>query len=386
MTAHRLPERSWIFLILLYLFFIYLPLIISRSDSPESFIRGDSYYYRAIIVSLVEDGDLLVANNISADPLDGQLARGTGGLVPKHPILLSILSIPFYLLSGTPGLLLFNLFDCMILMVLLFKLNNLFFDPLISFLTTILYASATLFFDYAYSYSPDIFATVLLIGGLYMVLRDRYYLGAILLGLSIFAKLPNAPLVAVILLYAAFMILRRPAPDGHSTGAAGSKPVLLTTMAALFLIALLPFGYSNYILFGSPLVTGYQRTALASEDGIVVTVEHTAKFNQPLLKGIALSLFHPRNGILPTNPVLLLAFLGVARIRRIQPSTPAFLILLLCLIQFLLFAKYDEWFTSDFSNRFLMTFVALSSIFTSIFLSLLRQRASPESSIPPQTS
>jgi hypothetical protein len=162
MTTPRLPERSWTFIILLYLCLIYLPFIIARSDSPESFIQGDSYYYRAVIDSLSEDGDLLLANNISADPLNGQLAVGTEGFVPKHPIILPLVSMPFYLLFGSPGLLLFNILDCMLLIVLIFKLNCLFHPRIIAFTTTILYATGTLFLEYTYNYSPDVFATVLI--------------------------------------------------------------------------------------------------------------------------------------------------------------------------------------------------------------------------------
>ena len=354
--AMRSPSnKHWTFMILVYLCLIYLPLIISKSDNAESFIRGDSYYYRAIVVSLLEDGDLLLENNISADPLNGDLALGQEGLVPKHPILLPIISLPFYLWFGSPGLLLFNIFHCMVLMILVFKLNSLFYHRMISFITTILYATGTLFLDYTYSYSPDIFSTVLLLGGLYLVLRGRYYVGAALLGFSIFAKLPNAPLVGVIVLYVGFLILR-----GDSTNVSvsehfqGRVTVLITT-AAIFVIMLIPFLYTNYELFGAPFVTGYQRTAAAMANGEVVVVDHVGKFNQPLLKGIFVLLFDPRNGVIPTNPVLILAFLGVIWIRRIHSQDKIYLILLICLIQFLFFAKYDEWYMSDFSNRFLMT-------------------------------
>ena len=371
MTMHRLPDRSWTLIILLYLCLIYLPLIISRSDSAESIITGDSYYYRAVIDSLIQDGDLLLANNIPADPLNGQLALGKEGLVPKHPILLSLVSMPFYLLAGTPGLLLFNIFDCMILIVLLFKLNCLFYNRIIAFITTILYATGTLFFDYAYGYSPDIFSTVLLLAGLYLVLRGRFYVSAVLLGLSIFAKLPNALLVGVILLYVGFVIQRGDARNSDVKERFRKKVVVAITTLVIFMIALAPFAYTNYILFGSPFVTGYQRAAIAGADGKVLLFTQTSKFDQPLLKGIFLSLFDPRNGVIPTNPVLILAFSGVFWIKRIKPQDKTYLILLLCLIQFIFFAKYDEWYMSLFSNRFLMTFIALSSVFTGNFLNYL---------------
>jgi hypothetical protein len=374
MITHRLPDRSWMFIILLYLFTIYLPFIIARSDSTESFLQGDSYYYRAIIQSLLEDGDLLLANNGPADPLNGQLAVGKEGFVPKHPILLSVISLPFYFLFGTPGLLLFNLLDCMMLIMLIFKLNCLFFHRIIAFITTILYATGTLFLEYTYNYSPDVFSTVLFLAGLYLILGKRFYIGAALLGLSVFAKLPNAPLAGIILLYVGYLILRGDTTNDSANKSIQEKLVGIAITAVIFMLTLAPFAYTNYILFGSPFVTGYQRTAVAESNGEVLSIDHTGKFNQPLLQGIYLSLVHPRNGVIPTNPVVLLAFLGVFRIGRVNSQDKVYLILLICLIQFLLFAKYDEWFTSSFSNRFLMTFIALSSVFTSNFFSYLGQK------------
>ncbi len=376
MTTHRLPDRSWTYIILFYLCLIYLPFIISRSDSTESFLQGDSYYYRAVIDSVLKDGDLLLANNIPADPLNGQLAIGREGFVPKHPILMSLISMPFYFLFGTPGLLLFNVLDCMFLMLLIFKLNCLFYSRLIALITTLLYATATLFLDYTYNYSPDVFSTVLLLTALYLILRGRFYLGAVPLGLSVFAKIPNAPLAGVILLYAGFVLLKGNLTNDNIKERFRDKVAIAVTTAIIFIIALIPLAYTNYALLGSPFVTGYQTTAVAGADGQVLSVDHAGKFNQPLLRGIYLSLFDVRNGVILTNPVLILAFLGVFWIRRIKDQHKILLILLICLIQFLLFAKYDEWYTSHFSNRFLMTFIALSSVFTGNFLSYLSQRFS----------
>jgi len=372
MTTKLAPDRIWTLTILLFLCLIYPPLIISKSVTTGSFIQGDCYYYRAVIDSLLQDGDLLLANNVAADPLNGYLAVGREGLVPKHPIIMSLVSMPFYVLFETPGLLLFNVLDIIILIFLIFKLNCLFHDQSVALITTLLYATGTLFLDYVYNYSPDIFSTVLLLGGLYLVLRERYYIGALLLGLSIFAKLPNALLAAIILLYAGIAILR--GNISHEKKRFANKWTIIVTTAVIFLISLVPFAYTNYLLFGSPVVTGYQRMAEAGPNGEVISVNHADEFNQPLLKGVYQSLFDFRNGILLTNPVLALAFLGLFWIRKIKSQDKIVLILILCLVQFIFFAKYDDWSTSHFSNRFLMTFVALSSVFTSSFISYLSDK------------
>lgn len=370
MTTDRLSNKNLIFIILLYLCLIYLPYIISRTIAGDDFMKGDCYYYQAVIVSLVEDGDLLLENNIP-DPLGGQLAIGKEGLVLVHPIMMPLVSLPFYLLFGTPGLLLFNVLNSMILLILIFKLNGFFFDRIIAFIITILYATGTLLLDYVYNYSPDIFSSILLLGGLYLVLRERFYGGAVLLGLSIFAKIPNAPLVAVILLYAVWSIWRRKSINGDAKGEPRGKVAAIIATGAFFALALIPFFYTNYLQFGSPIVTGYQRMAIAGADGAVVSVDHLDMFNQPLLIGASRILFDIGNGILMTNPVLILAFIGASWIKKTRAQDGIYLILLICLIQFIMIAKYDAWSTSHFSNRFLMTFIVLSSVFASNFLSHL---------------
>lgn len=369
MNIQRIPGKFLFFALIVYLCLLYFPFVLAREAAGDEAIQGDSIYYRAMIVSMLEDGDLLLANNIAGNPLDGQLALGSAGLVPKHPILMPAVSLPFYALFGDSGLLLFNILSTLALILLIFLLNALFFERWLAALTTIIYATATLFLDYAYNYSPDVFASVLLLGGLYLVLRQRMYSGALLLGLSVFAKTPNALLAGPILLYALAAIWRN-----HGSVPRSRRLARMAIIAAMFLLALLPFLYTNYVLFGSPLVTGYQRAAVAGPNGQVQIDDHVAKFNQPLLHGIFQTLFDPRNGILPSNPVVLLALPGALWIGRSARREQLLLILALCLAQFLFFAKYDEWRASHFSNRFLMTSVALSSVFVANALRVLAER------------
>jgi hypothetical protein len=376
MPKIQLSNRHVILIIIVYLGSLYLPLVISRMAAKETYLKGDCYYYRAVIVSILEDGDLLLENNVK-EPLNGQLALGKDGLAPKHPILMSLVSLPFYVLFGNPGLLLFNIVNCMILAILIFKLNLFFHSRLIALIVTLLYATTTLFYDYAYNYSPDIFSTVLLLGGLYLVLKQRFYPGLALLGLSLFAKLPNAPLVALIGIYALFQIWRRdPAGEGRPVGM--PSPIGMTLIAgAVFLAALLPLAYANYALFGSPWITGYQVTAVAGPTpGQAVSVNHTVKFGQPLVEGIANVLLDPINGVLPSNLVVLLAIVGLASIKTSPRRNELYLIAALCLVQLLFFAKYDEWYTSHFSNRFMMSAIALSSVFAGFVLARLGNRFS----------
>jgi len=358
--------------------------VLSYTAAQLNFLKGDCYYYRAVVVSLIEDGDLLLANNISdiSYQLNQQLAVGKEGLVPKHPILMPLFSIPFYLLLKDKGLLLFNVVDCMILMVLIFKLNRLFFDGYIAFAVTALYATGTLFFDYVYNYSPDVFSTVLVLGGLYFVLRRKFYTGAFLLGLSVWAKIPNALLAGIGLSYVGFTIFFSGNGEQRATQATENsllkKVAIMATVVAVFVLALIPLLYTNYRLFGSPFVTGYQRMAVVGRaPGEILAISDTASFNQPLLKGVYLLLFDRYHGVIPTDPVVVLGFLGLFQLRRNGNQEKFYFLLAICLAQFLFFSKYDEQFASHFSNRYLMTFVAVSSVFTGSFLKYVTDKFLP---------
>jgi hypothetical protein len=257
-------------------------------------------------------------------------------------------------------------------------LNRLFFNEIVSLITAILYSTATLFFNYVYNYSPDVFSTVFVLAGLNLVLRDRYYFAAAALGLSVFAKLPNLPLAGIILTYAAVRILR-----GHDlSGLPPPSPLKrcrrVAGIGVLFLIAVAPFGITNQLLFGSPTVTGYQRTAVRGDAlGDIAIDDHVNKFNQPFLEGAFRLLFDPDSGLVTTNPILLVAFLGFVRMNRRANPGPLYLVIAVCIAQFLMFAKYDDWQTSEFSNRFLMTFVAGSSVLTAGYLEFVGKRIFP---------
>lgn len=370
-SAAWLSDRGLMVSLTGLLSLLYLAYIFLHPVDPDNFIRGDSYYYRATVISLVEDGDLFLENNVAKDPLNGQLALGVQGkLVPKHPILLPLLSLPFYLVGGSYGLLLFNLIATLGLILLLFKLNRLFFDPPIAFVTTLFYATGALFFNFSYNYSPDILATVLVLGGLYAIWRERRAWGVLLLGLSIFAKLTSLAPVGLIGLYLLGLIW----PHPGQTGQPNRWPALLK-LGLVFLLSLAPMLAANAYLFGSILTNGYQQTAIAgSGPGDILLVDHTSRFNQPLGPGLVRLLFDSSRGLIPTNPVLVLAFFGLFCLRRRDDRAPFYLIGAICLAQLLFFARYDEWNASHFSNRFLMVTVALSSIFAAGFLAWVRDK------------
>ena len=116
---------------------------------------------------------------------------------------------------------------------------------------------------------------------------------------------------------------------------------------------------------------------LGEVHGDIAIDDHVNKFNQPFLEGAIRLLFDPDSGLVTTNPILLVAFLGFVRMNRRANPGPLYLVLAICFVQFLMFAKYDDWQASEFSNRFLMTFVAGSSVLASGYLEFIAKRFLP---------
>src|SRR5262245_32252296 len=87
-----------------------------RGEAPgrldhRTFLIGDCAYYRATLVSLLEDRDLDVQNNLAnqRSPMSSNVSRGKHGqFYPKHPILLAVVALPFFAVGGDAGLLAFN--------------------------------------------------------------------------------------------------------------------------------------------------------------------------------------------------------------------------------------------------------------------------------------
>ena len=332
-----------------------------------SFLIGDCPYYASAAVSLLTDGDLDLKNQLKGglEVHQKQVALGLHGeWYPKHPILMSALSVPFYAALGVVGFLLFNLVVVGCLAGVIWALCRRHVTPSLATLSTMTLLAGTFLRAYAYNYSPDLFAALLFLGGLFLVLRERPLGGGFFLGMAVLAKITN---LFGLLIVAAFACCRMDRRQAFRL-AAGALPALL-------LLALI-----NSLMFGSPATTGYDRT-LVLVHGEAVTVSHRGFFDLPISEGVWGQLFSARTGLLPTSPALLLAVPGFFILLRRRPWE-GLLVLGLCEFTFLLFSTYRWWATSHYGNRFLMVPVALSAIplsltFDKARLALGRRRGSP---------
>ena len=83
-----------------------------------------------------------------------------------------------------------------------------------------------------------------------------------------------------------------------------------------------------------------------------------------------------QKGIVPTNPVILTSLLGLFFLSNLKLKRHFILFGAVALVQFVFFAKYDHWYTSHYSNRFLMTFVVMMSVFSGAFVQYVVRRLS----------
>ncbi len=78
--------------------------IIARGYDGGPYLRGDCPYYYATAISLLRDRDLDLSNQLPPSALSGNVALSKDGrIVPKHPILMPIVSAPFIEARGMPA-------------------------------------------------------------------------------------------------------------------------------------------------------------------------------------------------------------------------------------------------------------------------------------------
>ncbi len=320
-------------------------LAVWASFQGRTFLIGDCPYYAATAESLLRDGDWDLRNQLPGDlkTHEGFFALSKDErVVPKHSVLLPILSLPFFWLLGTKGFLLFNIAQTFLLVCGIMKLAGggvaARWLALVGYLTTP-------FLVFTYNYSPDVLGTALVVWSFHFALRERPALAGLLAGLAVWAKI-----------YLVFVL----APLALLILPMGWRKTVQCAVAAM--IAIAPMLWINTHLFGAPWVMGYDRDARITATGFAIT-EHYSRFNQPLLQGLMNLLFDPDLGMLRTAPLWFLWPLGVWFALRADRSRAGLLRTLALtsslLINLVFFARYDEWNASSYGNRFLFPALAI---------------------------
>jgi 4-amino-4-deoxy-L-arabinose transferase-like glycosyltransferase len=329
----------------------YLAVLEHRYDGID-YLRGDCPYYLYTATSLLQDGDLDLANQIPGGlsfHFDQVSLARDGRVVPKHPVAMPLASLPFVALFGRPGALVFNVVQMLVLVGVLYGLGRRVAEPPAAAIAAAATGTLTFLPHYVWNYSPDVFATLAVAAGILLLSADppspaRDAAGGLCLGIACAAK----PAVVWMVLAAGALLATR----GWRLRAAAAIAGGALPLGAWALL--------NLQMFGGPQVTSYDRIARLGDHG-VETYSQRDDFGQPMWKGLKRQLRHPTQGLAATSAVTLAAWLGLPlvarRHRRLAVALATGSAALL-----LFFSTYALWDSSHYGNRHLMPAVALASV------------------------
>jgi len=330
---------------------LYLGVLVTGYDGGP-YLRGDCQYYYYTAVSLWQDGDLDLANQLpppivrhSADvSLDIR-----GRLVPKHPMWLALCAQPLIITLGAPGALLFNVLQLLVLLPLTFVLVSRFASSTAAAIAVAATGMASFMPHFVWNFSPDVFICVFLIAALVVLTAGPdqtpafALVGGLLMGMAVLAKL-----TAVLAIVGVPLLVDKPRVRRLILFGVGLA--IPMTVGALL----------NLHLFGSPFITSYDRIAVIQTDSISLH-SHRTDFDLPLSVGVVGQLVDHKNGLLFTSPITLLSLFGLPilfhRHRRI-----ALYVAGTSLAIFLFYSRYQLWNSSHYGNRFLFPVVVLAAV------------------------
>jgi hypothetical protein len=330
---------------------IVIAAILIHGYDGVTYLRGDCPYYYWTALALLKGHGLDISSELPGGWQHhiNQIALSIGNTsVPKHPVVMPILSLPFIGAFDKPGALIFNVVQMGTLLLVLYQLGCSVARPYAASAAVVITFVGSMLPHYVWNYSPDVCATVLLMSGTLVVSiasRLRGWLaGGLLLGAAAVAKFP-----LIVFLPGAVLLTQKP----------NWKSML--PVAGGIAVPLAAFAIMNIHLFGSPFVTSYDRIATLKDGNVPAVYSQRSSFDLPIGEGARRQVFDKEHGLLTTSPVTLLALLGVPLLMAQHPRFGAHLVLG-SLALFLLFSMYDQWDASHYGNRFLMPTVAAFTV------------------------
>ncbi|MEX2206418.1 MAG: glycosyltransferase 87 family protein [Myxococcota bacterium] len=340
-------------------------------------LDGDCIWYRTTIVSLLADGDLDQRNNVPmmhprsgprpVFPPESDVALGANGAwYPKHPLLLSLLGLPFYALAGDLGLLAFNLVQLTALLVVAWFLVRRYTSEVVALATTWWLALASQLSPAAYNFSPDVLSTLLVVSGVLALVSRRAAFAGALFGLACCARWSNAILLPIASLFVLHEFERR------------DWLAFVAPLAA----CLLALAALNAWMFGSVFVTPYDRVIGSFKSGVpVLEASHRELFDAPFFSGLWAQLTDRDVGLVVSGPHVLVAVFGLVLLWR-RSRADTLLLVGICLALLAFFAPYEPWRASSIGHRFLMTVVVLSALPAALLFARVATRPPPRPSAP----
>lgn len=263
---------------------------------PNTWIIADCRFFLNVNETLVDDFTL-EQHRFAASWYDGNqgwnrnldqawsnVALGRHGEYwPKHPIVISVLSTPFYLAFGVFGTLLFNVLVFAVLAGCAYYVLRAHASATASGIAVLLFTLGSGATNQLYNYNGDILLAALLAASLASADAKRGGLSGVLFALGIMIK-PTAVLLI---------------PLWLATVKVARAPRRTVLHALLFGGAvLLVYAGMNTYMFGAPWLTSYART-LVVVDGHQAVASHAGAFDTPLELGMARTFAYLRDGFSP---------------------------------------------------------------------------------------
>lgn len=336
--------------------------IVATSYDGQPALRGDAWYYYLTAVSLLQDQDFDLANQLPGrlEAHSGEIALDRDGhFVPKHNIVLALVSLPLVALWGREGAVIFNLLQLLLCLHVLNLWIASYSSPGTAALATFLVGILSFAPHYVYNYSQDILATTFLLGAFICLdrrseLRSWLLLAGASFGIACVAKFPYLVVLPALM----FVLPAKPLRWFYfSVGFAAPVALLL--------------GY-NAAMFDHPLVTSYDRIAIF-EGGAWQVATHRNDFSMAIFpRGLMGQLLDHKHGLLWTSPITVPSLAGLVYLVRIRWRLGAALGAAIFLL-YGFFAAYRFWDTSHYGNRFLFPVIVLSGLPLALLLERIVQ-------------
>ncbi|HUB05902.1 MAG TPA: hypothetical protein VMB50_02820, partial [Myxococcales bacterium] len=321
--------------------------------SPDRWLYRDGSFYFNTVRGLVENGSLDQSHlhprswfngrlrwnyNLTDDWSNVSVGRDGTTWYPKHPLLMPILSVPFYLALGDVGTLVFNVLCGVLAALLAAELACAFTARWAASLIGFGLGVVPLIVREAYGFNNDLFYTVLVVGTAVCVANRQMGRAGLLAGFSVFAKITNVFFLAA---FGAWVLATR------------DRRLILRFVAACS-IGLAVTLIVNWVLFGAPWITAYQRVLIV-HNGAQEIQSHTRLFHREFWEGLHALWGWPEyrdpqgRGVMAVFPAYLPALLGTGVLAWRKRWVEALVFLFALTWPLFFFAKYD-WYRDDFCD------------------------------------
>lgn len=318
---------------------------------PNTWINRDGRFYTNVNATLVESGSIEQSEfcaswydghqgwNHNLDASWSNVALGREGRrYPKHPVLMPLLSTPFFWAFGVLGTLFFNLLAFATAGGFAYVLARRHASPTAAALAAAAFLLATGIRDYAYDYHVDILLLAFFLGGLAALQRGRGFLGGLLIAACVTLKPTLLLWVPSIALFVEPSLRSVAAPAKAPTR---WRPLGLAVLGGAIVLGL--FALANTWFFGRPWWAGYNRVlVVVAGEPQVADVSNT--FDVPWDTGLE-QLWSGPHGIRNRMALGLYALPALALLWRSPRLVIAALYALATGV--LLFARY-RWYADRF--------------------------------------